>query len=170
MLIFRWRWISKSYKNNVHTWPKVVLSMRPLTIRAVFTLLLHSRAAVMMGVLILLAPFIISLIRGTPSVTSNTELKYHIGDQKKKIQKTQQPKALGKKVPRVFQWLKGYSCLQHQQSGKFLMSSVSQALQYYELQLHQLQFQLQFVLIDNERCRYPEKPSAEMIENIGHIQ
>ena len=94
--------IPKLHTNNVHTWPKVVLSMRPLTIRAVFTLLLHSRAAVMMGVLIFLAPFIISLIRGTPSVTSKTELKYHIGEQEKKSEDliTKSPR---EKIAKVFQ-------------------------------------------------------------------
>lgn len=52
----------------------------------------------------------------------------------------------------------GYSCLQLRQSEKFLMSSVSQARQYFELQLLQLLFQHQLFLNDSEKYKYLEKP------------
>ena len=50
------------------TSPKVVFSMRPLTLRANSGSLSLSRLTVMMGVLIFLLALMISLILGTPSV------------------------------------------------------------------------------------------------------
>lgn len=65
------------------TWPRRVFSIRPFTILATAGLSSHERVAVIIGVLILLAPFIISFMRGTPSVTSEKVLKKH---SKEKIQ------------------------------------------------------------------------------------
>lgn len=58
---------------RLYTCPKRVFSIRPFTTRAAFSLSLHSSSAVIIGVLILLAPLIISLIRGTPCVISKTQ-------------------------------------------------------------------------------------------------
>mmetsp|Transcript_34980 Transcript_34980/g.88120 ORF Transcript_34980/g.88120 Transcript_34980/m.88120 type:complete len:255 (-) Transcript_34980:2564-3328(-) len=51
------------------TCPSVVFSMRPLTMRATLGSLFSASATFMMGVLMFLAPLIISLMRGTPRVT-----------------------------------------------------------------------------------------------------
>lgn len=56
-----------------HTSPRRVFSIRPLTICADFSSSSHTSAAVIIGVFMFFAAFIISLIRGTPRVTSGTE-------------------------------------------------------------------------------------------------
>lgn len=58
------------FQNKKHTSPKTVLSMQPLTMRAEKRVSLL-RMAVIIGVLIFLDALIISLMRGTPSVTSD---------------------------------------------------------------------------------------------------
>jgi len=55
--------------------------MRPFTIFAVFALSSLSSIAVMIGVLILDAPFMISMMRGTPRVTSNDRLRNNVQNQ-----------------------------------------------------------------------------------------
>mmetsp|Transcript_25747 Transcript_25747/g.65467 ORF Transcript_25747/g.65467 Transcript_25747/m.65467 type:complete len:502 (-) Transcript_25747:932-2437(-) len=52
-----------------HTWPSSVRSSRPLTMRADLTSLSTASATFMMGVEMFLAALMISLMRGTPSVT-----------------------------------------------------------------------------------------------------
>ena len=62
---------SASYKMAwLLTSPRTVFSMRAFTIRAAFKSLSDTSFAVIIGVLIFLAALIISLIRGTPRVTS----------------------------------------------------------------------------------------------------
>lgn len=60
----------KREEHTVHTSPSSVFSTRPFTMRANSWSLSVVSLAEMMGVLMVLAAFIISLIRGTPSVMS----------------------------------------------------------------------------------------------------
>jgi hypothetical protein len=56
-------------KTIAQTSPRYVFSNRPLTMRAEVSLFGDTSFAVMIGVLMFLAALMISLIRGTPSVT-----------------------------------------------------------------------------------------------------
>lgn len=65
----RHQWGVFSLVRGVLTSPRYVFSIRALTIRAARSSVLSTSSAVMMGVEMVLAALIISLIRGTPRVT-----------------------------------------------------------------------------------------------------